>query len=63
MYDQPLWSPRRLLLACRRWVWWGGDQGLFFPFWWFLRYEGRPNARSKCRHEPDIWFTKTPWEV
>jgi hypothetical protein len=25
-------------------VWWLGDQGIGFPFWYFLRFEGRPHA-------------------
>ncbi len=42
--DRPFLSPARLWLALRRWVWWLGDQGIGFPFWYFLRFEGRPHA-------------------
>jgi hypothetical protein len=43
-------------------VWWGGDQGMFFPFWYFLRFEGRPAARARSGIHVDIWYCKTPWE-
>lgn len=62
MLDAPLLSPKRLWLALRRWVWWGGDQGMFFPFWYFLRFEGRPAARARSGIHVDIWYCKTPWE-
>lgn len=61
MKDAPLFSPRRIWMAVRRWVWWCGDQGLTFPFWFFMHFEGRPFAREKSGKMAVLERTATPW--
>lgn len=65
MADQHLLSPARLLRALRRWIWWAGDQGLCFPFWYFMRFEGRPLACQKWKQThkpPELWWRKGAYE-
>jgi len=47
MEDEPLFSPYRIWIAIRMYVWYIGSESIHIPFWQMIRYHRRPRASDR----------------